>query len=330
MKVFVSILLLYFCTVACIEVPSFLKVGDLGPSAGTGAGEESLVDLGEESLVDLGEESPVDLGPSAGRDEGTSGGVNPDDGGIEPPVESAPCIDTPSGCPEIEWISIEGGSFMMGTDEYSDTTPIHMVTIPPFSVMKSEVTVGMYRKCVDARGCQGLTSTYDGCNWSDDPMGFESKPLACTRWHDAKSFADWVGARLLSESEWEYLATNKGETNYAWGDMESRCGTRSADPLCYESPIILDDVCSHPAGNTQDGLCDLSGGVIEWVLDEYSDSYNGAPNDGRSRCDINGCSGAESIEHVIRGGNGSVRDSRYRYTCNNGNPCNYVGFRLAR
>ena len=47
----------------------------------------------------------------------------------------------------------------------SNEIPVHTVTVPSFQIMKTEVTVGMYRKCVNANVCFApSTGTY--FNWS--------------------------------------------------------------------------------------------------------------------------------------------------------------------
>jgi len=42
-------------------------------------------------------------------------------------------------------------------------------------------------------------------------------------------------------------------------------------------------VCSKPAGNTAQGLCDMAGNVAQWVQDKFYNTYNGAPADGSAR-----------------------------------------------
>ena len=64
-----------------------------------------------------------------------------------------------------KWVSLPGGSFQMGsTSGDSDGQPVHQVRVGAFAVMKSEVTVGMYRACVGAGRCEEPKSG-GFCNW---------------------------------------------------------------------------------------------------------------------------------------------------------------------
>jgi len=50
-------------------------------------------------------------------------------------------------------------------------------------------------------------------------------------------------------------------------------------------------------------VCDMAGGVWEWVQDEYESSYNGAPTDGSARCNASDCSkNTSNANRVLRGG----------------------------
>jgi formylglycine-generating enzyme required for sulfatase activity len=180
----------------------------------------------------------------------------------------------------IEWVSIPGGSFMMGSVGGGyDEKPRHEVTVKAFELAKSEVTVAQYKACVDAGAC-GEPGTEGYCNWG--VQGRENHPVNCVNWEDAWAFSKWVGGRLPSEAEWEYAARSAGKNReYPWGDEAATC----------QRAVINDGglgcgkdstwpVCSKPGGNTEQGLCDMAGNVWEWAQDWYHDSYKGAPNDG--------------------------------------------------
>ena len=230
----------------------------------------------------------------------------------------------------IEWVTIPGGSFMMGSEGGdSDEKPVHRVTVMSFEMAKTEVTVGQYKACVDAGACAKPDTGREYCNWG--VSGRENHPINCINWAQAQAFAEWAGGRLPTEAEWEYAARSGGaERKYPWGDEEPSCeravmygggwgcGKDSTWP-----------VCSKPKGNTGQGLCDMAGNVWEWVQDWYHGSYEGAPGDGSAWE-----SPAGSIR-VVRGGSWYSLDARSLRAADrvNVDPAfrlGDLGFRLAR
>jgi formylglycine-generating enzyme required for sulfatase activity len=57
------------------------------------------------------------------------------------------------------------------------------------------------------------------------------------------------------------------------------------------------EICTKPLGNTEQGVCNMTGNVSEWVQDMYHNDYNGAPDDGSAWEDPDG------VYRVVRGGN---------------------------
>ena len=235
----------------------------------------------------------------------------------------------PAGEPKmpVEWVSIGGGKFMMGTDDDDDAKPIHEVDIPTFEMSKTAVTVEQYSECVTKGQCT-QPDAGDDCNWGN--TGRRRHPVNCVNWKQANQYAQFKGARLPSESEWEYAATSGGKSwKYPWGNEDATCeravmfGTGGYG--CGSEGTM--PVCSKPAGNTTQGLCDMAGNVWQWVQDKYQSSYAGAPADGGAFTEASG-----SLR-VIRGGSwcsaGYLRSAR-RYSVDPGVRGYSVGFRLAR
>ena len=129
------------------------------------------------------------------------------DGTMEPGAVFKDC-DT---CPEM--VVVPAGSFTMvdlsGEGQPSEK-PVHEVKIGySFAVGKYEVTQGEWE------AVRGKKST-----WFKGPQ----IPVQEVTWQDAKSFAKKLSEqtgmeyRLLSKSEWEYMARTCSTPKYLWGD----------------------------------------------------------------------------------------------------------------
>ena len=126
-----------------------------------------------------------------------------------------------------------------------------------------------------------------GCSHNPDGQGWGrgTRPVVDVSWHDAQQYVRWLSGktgaryRLLSESEWEYVARAGTTTRYWWGGAIARsrancdgCGSR------------WDGRQTAPVGTFRPnafGLHDVHGNVWEWVQDCERGSYSGAPSNGR-------------------------------------------------
>ena len=233
-------------------------------------------------------------------------------------------------CPEL--VVVPAGTFTMGSPSseavwFDEEGSQHRVTIPsPLAVGVYEVTFAEWDACVSAGGCGGYRP-------DDEGWGRGARPVVNVNWNDAQSYVRWLSSRtgasyrLLSESEWEYVARAGTRTRYWWGDSVGRnrancdgCGSR------------WDNEQTAPVGSFRSnafGLHDVSGNVWEWVEDCSHRSYAGAPSDGSAWT-----SGGDCSLRVLRGGSwfnypGLLR-SAHRDWDRAGRRVSYVGFRVSR
>ena len=240
-----------------------------------------------------------------------------------------------SDCPEL--VVVPSGSYRMGSPlgeegRGNDEGPLHRVRIlEPFAVGVYEVTFREWDACRRAGGCSH--------NPGDRGWGRGERPVIDVSWEDARAYVRWLSGetgkeyRLLSESEWEYVARggttgpfhfgltiSPEQANYN-GDYAYGSGGKGR----YRKRTEL--VGSFPSNAF--GLHDVHGNVWEWVEDCWHESYQGAPLDGSAWT-----SGGDCGRRVLRGGSwyygpGFLR-SADRSWYDSGYRVNYVGFRVAR
>jgi len=260
---------------------------------------------------------------------------------VDGPGDAAPlsrfadCAD----CPEM--VVIPPGALTMGSLETEwtvaedrDEGPRQAVRVPhAFAAGRFEVTVGQYRRFVEATGhdpgfeCIGVVDPGGASKvWDAIPgrdfrtPGFpqsDDHPVVCVSWDDAKAYLEWLGKttgahyRLPTEAEWEYLARAGSDDAYTYGDDESRLcqfgngADRGMDASWNANRWCADGTAlgTAPVGSFRPnafGLMDTHGNVHEWVADCYHDSYAGMPE--ATRAEGAAWVNPNCATRVIRGG----------------------------
>jgi len=243
-------------------------------------------------------------------------------------------------------VYLPGGIFKVGDIQGNGLDwerPVHEVTLDAFAIGRYPITVGEFRRFVEATGYQteaeqqGGASVYDSKRWGRkadanwrNPYFQQSKdhPVVCISWNDAVEYCQWLSKEtgedyaLPTEAEWEYACRADSETAYCFGDHEQPL----EDYVWYSKNAVGR---THPIGEKQSnhwGIYDMHGHVWEWVRDWYG-FYSKEPQHNPS--------GPESgSDRVNRGGSWN-RDadgcrSAYRFWFDPGDRSNVLGFRLAR
>ncbi len=169
----------------------------------------------------------------------------------------------------MKFALIPAGEFMMGSEEFEWSNPVHTVNI------RTPFYLGIYQ--VTQREWKAIMG--------NNPSGFngDDLPVESVSWVDVQKFIKKLNEkestdkyRLPTEAEWEYAARAGTTTRYFFGDDDSKLGE-------YAWYYKNSDDNTHPVGEKRAnpwGLYDMHGNVWEWVQDEWHDTYNGAPADG--------------------------------------------------
>ncbi len=142
-----------------------------------------------------------------------------------------------------------------------------------FKIDEYEVTVSLFKLCVNAGKCSRDNFGTGGIYDNYDVSGRDNHPMNSVNWYGAKEYCEWAGKRLPTEAEWVYAAYGSDGRDYPWGNEEPNC-----DYAVYDNGS---DGCGEnhtwPVGSKSDGkspfgLYDMAGNVYEWVEDCYDNT----------------------------------------------------------
>jgi len=164
--------------------------------------------------------------------------------------------------------------------------------------------------------------------WPSDleiPAGQDRAPVTDVSWFAARAYAEWVGRRLPTLAEWEYVGA--ASTSEIRGSDDPEFNQRILNWYAKPTPAALPEVMTSFVN--VHGVHDMHGLIWEWV-----DDYNSALVSGESRGD----SGLERNLFCGSGSIGSVDPSDYaafmRYAFRSSLEARYsvgnLGFRCAQ
>lgn len=215
-------------------------------------------------------------------------------------------------------VHIPAGEFIMGVANGVDN-PEHKVYTNGFWIYSTEVTNNQYALCAASGTC---TLPTENNNLNYTKSFFNSHPVSGVTYEQAQTYCQWINGRLPTEAEWEKTARSPQSAIYPWGNDEPSCNFTNFGDCQGNS---TDTVATHPDGQTQYKIHDLSGNVFEWVFDWFAyDYYSNSPLE-------NPTGPANGEMRVIRGGSYvSTTQEITSFTRSQSNPAedrNDLGFR---
>ncbi len=237
-------------------------------------------------------------------------------------------------------VFVQGGTMKLGSKRGNiDQQPAKRIKIKSFYIGKYEVSNREYADFLNVKGNK-IENHFPWINlngrWENEKCriyekdgkfyvenGYENYPVNYVNWYGAKAYCDWVGGRLPTEAEWEYVAKGgslknrkmlkqilKKTENYAWFKTNSNnkwhaSGSKKANQL---------------------GIYDMFGNMWEWCADFYAKDYY------KTRSKDNPVNMELSDYKIIRGGSWTDKQSTLHYANRNAinptaNKIN-VGFRI--
>lgn len=163
-----------------------------------------------------------------------------------------------------------------------EESPAHSVKLSSFWIHQNEVSVGVWRRCIDEGACppdEVDSSTIP----LEAPLG---RVLTHVSWEGAAALCDFLHARLPTEAEWEFAAKGTDGRRWPWGNTPG-CGVSGLQHELFIPPpgtAVKDLRCEVDGlrnvgdlrGESPFGVRGMGGNVAEWVADHWA-PYSSAP-----------------------------------------------------
>ena len=204
------------------------------------------------------------------------------------PAPAATHASASAAATSARMVNIPGGTFTMGSPDGAGNPqehPRHRVTVAPFALDLTLVTVGAYRACVGSGACTAAGTEQHGTPFAGPEQNAfcngprtdrDDHPINCVEWSQAVAYCNWAGKRLPSEEEWEYAARGPDDRAYPWGaDAPSSrvCWSRvTGDDFAHAKGTC--PVGAYPAGDSAFGVHDMVGNVWVWTSSVWSPAFD--------------------------------------------------------
>uniref|UniRef100_B8HYA1 Methyltransferase n=1 Tax=Cyanothece sp. (strain PCC 7425 / ATCC 29141) TaxID=395961 RepID=B8HYA1_CYAP4 len=178
-----------------------------------------------------------------------------------------------------DMVLIPAGQFQQGSESIlalDNEQPVHTVELSTFWIDRYPVTRAQYRQFMAAGGYSDRRWwSEQGWHWLQEhpvsqPLYWhttvaDDHPVCGVSWYEAEAYANFVGKRLPTESEWEKAARWHPQTDqsypFPWGDHPISGQRCNHGHLVGQSTPVF----QYDQGQSGVGCYDLLGNVWEWT-----------------------------------------------------------------
>ena len=229
---------------AAVGVVGLVRLASAAPPAGYKCGKGGKKNVAKERCDCPAGKRPSRSGDGEAVCKPKRRGDPPPVAQDDPPVGAPPASVRPTPLPvrddaaearttacSRDMVAVPGRTFQMGSPAGvgdDDERPQHQVTLSPYCIDRTEVTVAAYEACgtctsaadtVDWPGIDDATRKL----WNDaracngNRADRQDHPANCITWTQADAYCRAVGKRLPTEAQWELAARGTDGRRYPWG-----------------------------------------------------------------------------------------------------------------